>query len=112
MVPKKIKTMTKTKTKVAGTQAVPDSAQIDPDTIQSPVRDLLRSHGLSLDSIFKSRDVEDYASGIRDPPQHRIPVSHTQSVADDASLCLDDEWETESHDPEVGVRKGTCTFRG
>ena len=83
VVPKKKKTTTKPKVVETPVQEVPEPAHVNPDSVQSPVKDLLRSHGFSLDSIFKG--VEDYASGMRAPPQHRIPVS-THSVADDASV--------------------------
>ena len=81
-----------TKKKVAETQSVNPEKTVDPDTIQSPVRELLKSHGLSLDSIFKHSDVQDYVSQIRSPPPHRIP--RVQSVSDSALVYQESEdWE-------------------
>ena len=95
--PKKRKTTTKKKVVGTPVPKVPEPVQVNPDLIQSPVKDLLRSHGYSLDSIFAG--VEDYASSMRPPPQHRIPVS-SQSVSDTASLCPDEEWDAENEEPE------------
>ena len=75
---------------------VPESVQVTPDSLKSPVKDLLKSHGFSLNSIFTGNTT--YVSDMRPPPDCRIP--HTQSLADDSSHCPDEDWEEDSHDPE------------
>ena len=83
---------------------MPTPVQVHPDSIQSPVKDLLKSHGYSLDSIFK--EVEDYASDIRAPPQHRIPVDPRSVSGNSVSSKVSVYQEFEDCDIEVEEELG------
>ena len=74
--------------------------------VQSPVKDLLKARGFSLDSIFK--DVEDYASDVRAPPVDRIPRAPRSVSGDSVSskVSILQESEDGEHDMEDELGRG------
>ena len=107
---KKRVTVKKNKVVQRQNEEVPIPTDIETDTnIQSPVKDLLKAHGFSLDSIFK--DVEEYEY----TPVDRIPRAPC-SVSGDSALprypyyrslkMVNMTWKMSW----VGVRGGKCIY--
>ena len=106
--PKEPKKKKVTSKKTKGVDSTVPKVPIDTEKdsqVQSPVKDLLRAHGFSLDSIFK--DVEEYASDVRAPPVDKIPKTHSsvggESVSSRVSIIESDDGE---HDFDEDLGRG------